>query len=197
MTRSRAVGTAAETAVVSLLRSTYWPHAERRALKGACDQGDVSGVIGVCVEVKACVNGPLRVTEWMRQLREETVNAGAATGVLVVKDAGYGSTRVGKWQAWMEVGAHEALVRAAWERRGDPCDAIPNGTLVSPFRQRALRAAMEQAENLRARGFSRMGDSGYSWCTVTPPTNAGEDTRELWRLMYLDLALELLHAAGF
>jgi hypothetical protein len=47
MTRSKDKGTAAESLVVKYLQSTYWPHAERRALSGGLDKGDITGTPGL------------------------------------------------------------------------------------------------------------------------------------------------------
>ena len=51
--RSRDKGTSWETQVVRFLQEHGWPLAERRARRGTRDAGDVAGVAGVCIEVKA------------------------------------------------------------------------------------------------------------------------------------------------
>ena len=52
--RSKDTGTNAETAVATYLRSTgYFPNAERRALAGAYDRGDLTGIGDLVIEVKA------------------------------------------------------------------------------------------------------------------------------------------------
>lgn len=82
MSKSRATGTQAETAVVRYLQN-WWPAAERRALSGNKDKGDVAGIPGVVVEVKAAVTqliGP-----WQRETLKEQENAGAVRCMLVVK----------------------------------------------------------------------------------------------------------------
>jgi hypothetical protein len=53
MSASRAKGTAAETAVVRFLQANGYPSAERRALAGVNDRGDVAGIPGLVIEVKA------------------------------------------------------------------------------------------------------------------------------------------------
>lgn len=53
MTASRAKGTSWETSIVRYLRDQGWPHAERRALRGSNDCGDVAGVPLVCIEAKS------------------------------------------------------------------------------------------------------------------------------------------------
>lgn len=82
MSKSRAVGTQAETAVVRYLQN-WWPAAERRALSGNKDRGDVAGMPGVVIEVKAAKK--LELAAWRRETEVERVNAGATYGLLVVK----------------------------------------------------------------------------------------------------------------
>ena len=50
--RPKAIGTAAETAVVRYLAAHGFPNAERRALHGATDLGDITGTPSLCWEVK-------------------------------------------------------------------------------------------------------------------------------------------------
>lgn len=45
-------GTRWETAIVTYLRDQGWVHAERRALAGSVDRGDIAGIIGVIIEAK-------------------------------------------------------------------------------------------------------------------------------------------------
>lgn len=52
MSKNRAKGTAAETAVVRYLNYVGAIHAERRALRGKDDRGDIAGIPGVVIEVK-------------------------------------------------------------------------------------------------------------------------------------------------
>lgn len=61
----------------------WWPAAERRALSGSKDKGDVAGIPGVVVEVKAAKTqliGPWQLETWT-----EMENAGAESCMLVVK----------------------------------------------------------------------------------------------------------------
>lgn len=82
MSASRARGTAAETVVVRYLQN-WWPAAERRALSGNKDKGDVAGIPGVVIEVKAAQR--LELAAWRRETWQEMENAGAKHCVLVVK----------------------------------------------------------------------------------------------------------------
>ncbi len=52
MSKSKQKGTAAETAVVKYLKANGFPKAERRALQGSLDKGDISGIDDVVLEVK-------------------------------------------------------------------------------------------------------------------------------------------------
>jgi Holliday junction resolvase len=82
VSKSKDKGTAAEREVVRYLQN-WWPAAERRALSGNKDKGDVAGIPGVVVEVKAAATqliGP-----WQRETMTEMDNAGATRCVLVVK----------------------------------------------------------------------------------------------------------------
>lgn len=91
--RSRNIGTAAESAVVKVLRANGWGNAERPALRGAGrDQGDVTGCPGIVFEVKAgkmyATLGPAVVAEALRQTEVERVNAAADVGILVIARRG-------------------------------------------------------------------------------------------------------------
>jgi len=93
----RRKGTAAETAVVDYLRSRGYPHAERRALAGANDRGDIAGLPGVVIEVKSASR--LEIPAWLRETKAEQRNDGARIGLLVIKPRGIGTTRVDQWWA--------------------------------------------------------------------------------------------------
>jgi Holliday junction resolvase len=82
VSKSKDKGTAAETAVVRYLQN-WWPAAERRALSGNEDKGDVAGIPGVCIEVKAAQR--LELAAWRRETWAEMGNAGATHCILVVK----------------------------------------------------------------------------------------------------------------
>jgi len=111
--RPRQKGTAAESAVAGWLRDNGFPHAERRALAGVIDKGDITGTPGVCWEIKS--HNRLAIPEWLRELDVESANSGAGVGLLVVKPKGIGATRVGDWWAVQRLSHAAALVRdAGW-----------------------------------------------------------------------------------
>ena len=80
MSRSRAKGTAWESAIVDFLQGHGWPHAERRALNGARDRGDISGLPGLVIEAKNATQ--YRLGEWVDEANLEQGNANAAIGVV-------------------------------------------------------------------------------------------------------------------
>lgn len=88
-------GTKAESEVVKYLQG-WWPAAERRALSGNKDKGDVAGIPHVVVEIKAAATqliGP-----WQRETLVEMENAGAKRCMLVVKRP---YKPVSQWDAYM------------------------------------------------------------------------------------------------
>lgn len=86
MTRPKDIGTRFETELVKYLRAAGWRHAERRALSGSKDLGDVTGTPGLVWEAKAhaTVTDGL-IADWQNQTRLEARNANADLGVLVIK----------------------------------------------------------------------------------------------------------------
>lgn len=95
MSKSKDKGTAAEREVVRYLQQ-WWPAAERRALSGNKDKGDVAGIPGVVIEVKAAVR--LELAAWRRETWAEMGNAGAAHCILVVKRP---RQNVARWDAYV------------------------------------------------------------------------------------------------
>jgi hypothetical protein len=94
---SKRKGTAAESAVVAWLRDCGCEHVERRALAGSSDKGDIAGLPGVVVEVKAEKGHNL--AGWVDELEVEIRNAHASTGVVIAKRRG--TTNVDSWYAIM------------------------------------------------------------------------------------------------
>jgi hypothetical protein len=92
---SKARGTAAETAVVRFLRGSGYPGAERRALAGTQDRGDIAGIPGLVIEVKN-----ERRMELARYVNEALAEAGLEDlGVVWHKRRGRGSP--GDWYVTM------------------------------------------------------------------------------------------------
>jgi hypothetical protein len=99
--RPKVIGTAGESAIIRFLKVSGFPHAERRALAGAADMGDVTGIPGICIEVKAgeVAKGlhPSLVSQWLRETEIERLNSNSDIGLLVVQRRGFGITRAGYW----------------------------------------------------------------------------------------------------
>lgn len=109
MSRSKDIGTLAETMVTRWFATHGFPHAKRLVLHGSKDIGDVSlgDGIPVVVEVKggsaAESASDQQMRLWLRELHTEMNNASESGtghyGVLVVKRKGFGATKVGGWWA--------------------------------------------------------------------------------------------------
>lgn len=73
MSRSRAAGTRWESAIVAYLQARGWPHAERRAMRGAKDRGDVAGIVGIVIEAKAAAR--VELAAWLDEATTEAAHA--------------------------------------------------------------------------------------------------------------------------
>jgi hypothetical protein len=110
VSRNKAKGTRAESAVVDYLRRLHWPHAERRAMAGANDKGDVTGIGPVVIEVKD--RAALALAEWVDEATTEAENANALIGVVWHKRRGKGSP--GDWYVTM-TGSTFAELLEGWQ----------------------------------------------------------------------------------
>ena len=110
MSAAKAKGTAAETAVVRFLQANGYPHAERRALAGAQDRGDVAGIPGLVIEVKAAAR--MELAAWLDEANAEgdfdPVNYDGDLPVVWHKRRGKGSP--GDWYVTMDGWAFLALL---------------------------------------------------------------------------------------
>lgn len=86
MSASKRKGTAWETAVVTYLRDNGVPHAERRALNGSRDRGDVAGIPGLVIEAKSAARTELAA--WVDEAEQERVNDGAQLALVWHKRRG-------------------------------------------------------------------------------------------------------------
>jgi hypothetical protein len=118
MSRAKAKGTAAETAVVKFLQGKGFPGAERRALGGGSggDLGDITGTPCLTWEVKA--QRKYAIPAWLKESAAERENSSADYCPLIVKPVGVGSTRVGDWWAILPMAEMVHLLREAGY--GDP-----------------------------------------------------------------------------
>jgi hypothetical protein len=110
---AKAKGTAAETAVVRFLQANGYPHAERRALAGAQDRGDVAGIPGLVIEVKAAAR--MELAAWLDEAARESdplhlrvCQENDQVGVVWHKRRGKGSP--GDWYVTMDGWAFIALL---------------------------------------------------------------------------------------
>ena len=90
---AKAKGRETENQAVAWLIEHGWVNAERRRLQGSLDQGDVSGVPGICVEVKSAAQW--QPVKWLRETTAETINAKAEIGICFARPKG--GTNVDDW----------------------------------------------------------------------------------------------------
>lgn len=88
MSWQRKKGTKFETEVVEFLRAHGFPYAERRAMRGTKDAGDVAGIPGIAIEVKN--HREMSLGEWMTEAQKEAINAGCYRHVVWHKRRGKG-----------------------------------------------------------------------------------------------------------
>lgn len=109
-TASKRKGSEAERDVVKYLRRRGWSSAERAYGAGRPDDvGDISGLEGVCIEVKN--QKQINLAGWVEELIVEMRNARAETGAVVHKRRGKSS--VAEWYATMPVSDWVDLLRKA------------------------------------------------------------------------------------
>lgn len=112
--RSKQVGTKAESAVVRAAQTRGFFGAERRALRGRNDVGDVLLCPGVVIEVKggdmARKASDALVAKWLVETERERVNAGAEHAFLVVQRAGVGPRNAHLWHAYWTAGEWARLL---------------------------------------------------------------------------------------
>jgi hypothetical protein len=109
MSASKRKGTSWESAIVGYLIEQGWPHAERRALAGALDKGDITGLPGVCIEAKSAARHEL--AQWWEEAKAERRNANAATACVWFKRRGKTSPAHGF--VLMDGETYTALLKAA------------------------------------------------------------------------------------
>ena len=125
MNKPKAIGTKAESAVARYLQAHGFANAERRALRGIQDAGDITGCPGICVEVKggeaAKSASDLLVADWLEETEKERLNARADIGVLVLQRRGVGPANAGRWWAvmrWIDAVSLDDYIRTLPEWEG-------------------------------------------------------------------------------
>lgn len=107
--RSKAKGTAAESAIAAYLTAQGWPHVERRTLNGSADRGDIAGIPGLVIESKSVKT--INLAQFVDEANKERDNDGADLGVAWVKRRGKGSPA--DWYVVMDGETFAGLLRAA------------------------------------------------------------------------------------
>lgn len=156
------IGTAGESAVVRWLNANGWPYAERRALKGTLDCGDITGTPLICWEVKAGQAAKTasdgQVALWLEETEKERVNAKADIGILVMARAGIGPANAGRWWAVLPMLHLSALIQGIpFKNSTSPLDRDD----VQPWLRAPVRLQLAGiAEMLRRAGY---GDEISEW----------------------------------
>ena len=86
MNASKVRGTAWESAIVAFLRMRGVPHAERRALGGTNDRGDIAGIPDVVIEAKSAAR--VELAAWVDEAEVERVNDNASVSAVWFKRRG-------------------------------------------------------------------------------------------------------------
>jgi hypothetical protein len=100
----------------------YFPTAERLALKGEDDEGDIGHCGDFIFEVKGGKQtkqvGDVLLKTWMTEARVEAENRGVSFGVLVLQRAGFGAPRARRWWVWLDAEDFAELVTGIWAPSG-------------------------------------------------------------------------------
>ena len=124
MSRSKQKGTLAESAIVNYLRQ-FWSTVERRALSGINDKGDIAGIPKIAIEVKN--QKSYKIHEWIKETKQEQINAEADFGILVIKPNGIGVSKVDQWWAVLTLDdLVQLLGKAGYAERLSPPDNSGN-----------------------------------------------------------------------
>ena len=86
MNRSKTKGTLWESAIIEYLKSRGVRYAERRALSGNLDRGDIAGIPGVVIEAKNA--RAFDLAGWLAEAETERLNDRATVGVVWAKKRG-------------------------------------------------------------------------------------------------------------
>lgn len=109
--RPKDIGTRAESAVVAYLQAQGFP-AERRALAGVNDRGDVAGLPGIVIEIKD--HGKMELAGWVDESERECLRG--ELPVVWHKRRGRGSP--GDWYVTMNGRALVPFLRALLKETG-------------------------------------------------------------------------------
>jgi hypothetical protein len=186
--KSKSKGTIAENLVVGYLCENGWPHAERRALAGILDRGDVAGCPGLAIEVK-WGNETLKIASWLAETGIERLNANADHGILVVKPFGLGMKNAGSFYAIMVSADFDRLVNQV-QARPDPGVFVIHGQPY-PYSARTL------AQEVRAGVTNPRLASREVFAVALKPPGTKDKPEKWYRVMTLHHMTRLLRAAGY
>lgn len=185
--RPKIKGTAAETAVVGYFREHGWPYAERRALTGSLDKGDIAGLPGLAVEVKYA-NGGIRMGTWIAETGVERLNAKADHGILVIKPSGVGDAKVAQWLAVMTNDDFNSLWFKAL--------TAPEFTIAVVNDAPAAYNEKDMKWRLNAQ-IRKLEDPREVLALTLRPPGSGDNPDAWYRVLTLEHMTRLLRAAGY
>lgn len=188
MNKPKIKGTWAETLVTRFCQERGFPGAERRALAGAGDRGDIALCPGVILEVKN--HASPKLGGWMRETETERVNAGAKYGILVVKPPGFGAVRIPQWWAMVPAWQANELLRDAQSPEGlrIPCSGAKINKLPG------YMAELRQFHGMTLLGEPTLPEL-FDFVVISP--RGVPDVRYWHMVTHLDRALALLVTAGY
>lgn len=184
--RPKAKGTSAESLVVQYLCANGWPWAERRALAGAADMGDVSGCPGLVWEVKYA-GSKIRMAEWVSETIVEQRNANADHGILVVKPPRLGAKKIDNWLAVMSSPGFQKL-------RAQVVLECPDSR---PIIQEDEPASYNNQVVSQLAQFSTTTPEKCIPVLIRRPPGTGDKPDSWYRIMWLKDIVVLLRAAGY
>lgn len=98
-----------ENACVAIINERHGTDYERRRMKGAKDQGDLTTPF--VTECKKA--GALNIPQWLRELEEEIANAKAETGFIACRIKGRSATDIKSYYAVVPLDVHLDLLAKA------------------------------------------------------------------------------------
>lgn len=180
-------GTAGESAVVAYLRTAGFPYAERLALQGGKDRGDITGIPGIVIEVKAVQE--YSFNGWLSEARVERDNAGADFGIVVAKPRLVGTTRTGQWFALMYAYDYLALLSQVVKATSEPIK-------VWTREAKGNRISTTIARDLKLAEVDRVASGSSHSCVRIAPKGV-KDPSMYYVVTTLEQVADLLVRAGY
>lgn len=189
--RPRAKGTSAESTVVDYLREHGWPYAERRALAGSLDLGDITGCPGLVWEVKYAGRS-MRMGAWIEETIEERKNAKADHGILVIKPPRFGEKKIGQWLAVMVAWDFEALLdKFPYDWEQGPGVPAPLCALSDPAHYAQGTVLTDLAQ------FSATLPETIPPVLIRRPPGSKDQPANWYHITYLTHMVSLIRMAGY